>query len=212
MKTPAITLTCLTILAVWLSVMALSGQSLAQTQHSFLLLNYGAMNGADLADNQYWKLVASQFTHVKFYHMLANVGFIYYLGRSIEIEFGSLTLFLIYIVSGTIGQFASVYSYPDLVSSGASQALCGLAGFIVVFSVALMSSSKPVMIAAFIFIAIQVGLDLSFAGYLKAGHYVGFFSGVLFGFCAKFMPGNFVNDRHSGWAGECAAPPQRDPL
>lgn len=186
LKTPITFTICASILFVWLFVMLSSGQAITETQYSSLLLNYGALNGINLSQHEFWKLLTSQFTHVMFFHMLANVAFIYVLGRAIEREFGSLCLGSLYLVSGTVGQFFSVYVYPDLVSSGASQALCGLAGFLLIYTTALFSTWRVTMIAVFVFIAIQIGLDLYFAGYLKAGHVAGFLAGIAFGVIVKY--------------------------
>jgi len=165
-----------------------SGRGVTEAQHSFLLLNYGALTGTNMDNGEYWKLVTSQFTHVRFLHMLLNVGFIFVLGKTIEKKFGTISFASIYILSGSVGQFASVTLHPDLVSSGASQALCGLAGFLLVFSKQLLATHRITVIAVAVFMLIQISLDLYFAGYLKAGHTVGFLSGVFLGLGGLFMP------------------------
>ncbi len=183
---------CTAIIVVW-SFIALSlDQDITETQRSPLLLQYGAVTGENIDDGEYWKLVASQFTHVKFLHMLANVIFIFLLGRAIEKEFGAFVVTSVYLLSGTLGQFASVTSYPELVSSGASQALCGLAGFLLIFSKRLLTTHVTTFIILAAFVLIQVGLDLYFAGYLKAGHTVGLVSGILFGFLANLWSNPYL--------------------
>jgi rhomboid protease GluP len=155
--------------------------SLIETQNSNLLLNVGAVNGESLQRGEYWKLISSQFLHVKFPHMLLNVTFIYYIGSKIEKDFGFIVFYAIYLISGSFAQLASVFSYPNYVSSGASQALCGLAGAFLILFLFPLKASKATLIWVMIFIFIQTFLDLFVAGEIKSGHLVGFIIGMLFG-------------------------------
>jgi rhomboid protease GluP len=178
---PGTSLICLLIIGVWLISALNHNLSIFATQKSSLLLGFGAINGTSLQRGEYWKLISSQFLHVKFTHMLLNVTFIYYIGTKIEKFFGFIMFIAIYLIAGTLGQLASVLSYPHFVSSGASQALCGIIGAFLVLFLYPLRVSKITIIWVGIFLIIQTFLDLFFAGYIKAGHWVGFIIGLLLG-------------------------------
>jgi membrane associated rhomboid family serine protease len=172
----------LCVLSYWLYVAFDSNQAIYETQHSRLLLEYGAVNGRLLDEGGYWRLIVSQFTHVNFFHMLGNIAFIVLIGAFVESRFGFSVLIFVYFVGGAIGQYASVVFNPVFVSSGASQALCSLAGFSLI---QLFKNNRTLGIggiAIFVFIAIQCGLDLYFTERLKEGHTFGFLAGMAMSF------------------------------
>jgi rhomboid protease GluP len=163
------------ILLTWLYVAVANDQSLFAVQRSSLLLPIGAANGTLFATNEWWRLLTSQFLHVHFPHMLFNCLCIAAVGGHIENLRGHAAMTAIYFAGGTIGQFASVFVYPELVSSGASQALMALCGG------SLLLRSKRLRGIALAILCIQVGLDLFSASTIKAGHAAGFLAGMLVG-------------------------------
>ena len=116
--------------------------------------------------------------HVHFLHMLFNVMCIVLVGGYIERSYGWRVFLLIYFVGGTLGQTASVLSYPTLVGDGSSQALMALCGAGV-----LLLSLPFFRLITISVIAAQVGLDLHAAGTIKAGHGFGFGAGFLIAAC-----------------------------
>lgn len=172
---------CLMIIGGWILSALHHGLSIFETQKSDLLLSYGAVNAASLQKAEYWRLITSQLLHVKFLHMLFNIIAIYYVGSKIEKQFGATVISSIYLIAGTTGQLASVLAYPQLVSSGASQALCGILGALISLVLFRSRVSKLTIILVSMLCSIQAGLDLSFAGSIKAGHSVGFVVGLLIG-------------------------------
>jgi rhomboid protease GluP len=135
-----------------------------------------------LDQGDYWRIVVSQFTHVYMYHMLANVAFILFLGIYIERYFGLFALLFIYFFGGIAGQYASVFFNPSLVSAGASQALCSLAGFLLTRFVKVWRTSRVTGITVLLFILTQSFLDLYSGGHLKEGHVYGFIAGMIISF------------------------------
>lgn len=178
---------CISILSYWIFIALHSGQAIYENQHSRLLLGYGAVDGRLLEQGDFWRILVSQFTHVKFPHMLGNVFFIYIIGSYIELRYGVTTLILTYLIGGLSGQYASVLFNPDLVSSGASQALCSLAGFLFIHFTNVFRNSRIIGLIVLLFIVIQCGLDLYFAGRLKEGHSFGFLTGAVMGLCFYWL-------------------------
>jgi rhomboid protease GluP len=178
-------LICLLIIAVCVISALYHNLSIFETQKSDLLLGFGAIDGASLQMGEYWKLISSQFLHVKLLHMLLNVTLIYYIGAKIEKYFGFMVFFAIYLIAGTLAQLASILSYPHFVSSGASQALCGIIGAFLVLFLYPLRVSKITIGWVGIFLILQTFLDLYSAGYIKTGHWAGFTIGLLLGLLVR---------------------------
>lgn len=109
-------------------------------------------------------------------HMLFNAGCVAIVGTFIEKQQGWGRLAVTYFVGGALGQLASVIAYPQLVSSGASQALMALCGAALVIGF----ERRPRLLVLAI-IVIQVALDIYVSQKIKAGHSVGFLGGLLVG-------------------------------
>ncbi|HKC63076.1 MAG TPA: rhomboid family intramembrane serine protease, partial [Pyrinomonadaceae bacterium] len=86
---------------------------------------------------------------------------------------------------GAMGEIASVVVTPTLVSSGASQAVMGLAGCAAIKLFRLRKDNRIRMIITLGVICIQVAIDLIAAHTIKAGHVVGFCVGAILGCIIK---------------------------
>jgi rhomboid protease GluP len=182
---PLAAVLAVSIILTWcLSAFALD-QPLFAVQKSRLLMTLGAANGELLNNAEWWRIVTSQFLHVHFLHMLFNAGCIAVIGSFIERRYGWWRLALVYFGGGCVGQIASVASYPELVSSGASQALMALCGAALV----MLAERRPKLFVLSI-IAIQAALDIYVAQKIKAGHSFGFLGGLLIGLALFFFSGS----------------------
>jgi rhomboid protease GluP len=148
-----------------------------QSQKSSLLLEVGAVNGATFRSGEVWRLLTSQFLHVHFLHMLFTLIGIFLLASAIERTAGSVTLAVTYFAGGTIGQYFSVLLSPQLVSSGASQALMALCGFALLAHRRFSLPRLSVLSAAAI-VVVQISLDVYASGAIKPGHSSGFVAGM----------------------------------
>ena len=170
-------------LLAWLAVAWAFGLSPFARQHSVLLLRAGAVNWQLLSEGQWWRIITSQFLHVNLPHMLFNMLALLLLGGMLERDLGAWRLLTLYFVSGLVGQLMGVAATPALVSSGASQAVMGLAGGV---SSGLLlhrhSKQRARLFILLIFVCTQFGLDLVTAGHIKAGHWGGFLSGAIIGY------------------------------
>jgi rhomboid protease GluP len=164
------------IILTWCLVAFALDQSLFATQKSGLLMTVGAADGQILDSGEWWRIVTSQFLHVHFLHMLFNAGCIAVVGSFIEQRCGWWMVALVCVVGGSVGQIASVLSYPELVSSGASQALMALCGA----SLVMLAERRPRLFVLAV-VAIQAALDIYVAHKVKAGHNFGFLGGLLVG-------------------------------
>lgn len=99
-----------------------------------MLLNFGAMTPTLIIyEHQYWRFITPIFIHIGFFHLALNSLSLYFVGRILEPIVGHTRFFLIYILSGIVGNilsfgFSSIYT----ISAGASTSLFGIfAAFIV---------------------------------------------------------------------------------
>lgn len=169
-------------LAAWFAVASAFHLSPIATQSSELLLRAGALRSDLMWAGEWWRIFTSQFLHVYFAHLILNMLFLFVLGGSLERAFGSLRFALLYLVSGAAGQVASVIVTPTLVSSGASQAIMGLAGCALVKRFRLRKETPFQIIITLTVISIQVAIDLVAAHTIKAGHAAGFCAGAILGY------------------------------
>jgi rhomboid protease GluP len=145
------------------------------------LHDYGVDN-AQLANGQWWRLATAQFVHAKQAHMLFSVIVLFLLGVSVEEATGSVTFGLLWLVTGVVGTYASIYGVPPPydIGSGASQALMGVAAAAIIV-MRRGPARSPVWLKAtlIITVAAQIGMDLVFGHSLKSGHTVPFAVGLL---------------------------------
>lgn len=92
-----------------------------------LLLRYGAKINGNIVAGEYWRLVTAMFLHGGFVHLLINSFSLNAIGSIAETVYGRKRFFVIYIVSGILGNLLSLCfsSYPGV---GASGAIFGLLG------------------------------------------------------------------------------------
>lgn len=173
------------IVLAWCVTAIALDQSFCSTQKSRLLMTVGAANGELLDAGEWWRIVTSQFLHVHFLHMLFNAACVAVIGTFIEKRCGWWRAALVYFGGGSVGQIASVLSYPELVSSGASQALMALCGA----SLVLLTERRPRLLVLVV-VAVQTALDICVVQKIKAGHSFGFLGGLLIGSALVFIGGS----------------------
>ena len=169
-------LLAISIIAVWIGVALTSGQALWDVQHSRLILTYGAVDGTVFQTHEWWRLITSQWLHSRWQHMLLNATLVAFAGSYLERIQGWQPTLALYFLGGTAAQLASVLAYPDLVSSGASQAMLALCGA----AALLPREQNPSWLwyAIVALVGVQLGLDLIVAQTIKAGHGAGLIFGA----------------------------------
>ena len=145
------------------------------------LRNYGGVDNGQLANGEWWRLLTAQFVHVKQAHMLFNVITLFLLSLAVERAAGPFVLFLLWLLSGVAGTFASIYSVPPPydIGSGASQALMGIAAAVIIFLWRTHDRPRWLVVTLSVTLILQLGLDLISAHYPKPGHVVGFLAGLI---------------------------------
>ena len=196
-KLPIVTLVlAAATLAGWVAVALVLRQPLWSTQHSMALVDFGAATRPLVAGGEWWRLITSQFLHVRAPHFLFNLLAMVILGTMLERALGATRFAILYLVTGVLGQLAAVFASPASgVASGASQALMGVAAALIVVALPRGAGLPPAhgrgarrprpLAAAAVYIAVQIALDVVYARTLKPGHLAGLIAGAVIVFLLR---------------------------
>ncbi len=149
--------------AVWLLIVATGGRASTLVDKLALLpassvrrLPDGSVTlvrGVD--DGAWWQLVTSMFTHVEPLHIGFNMLALYFLGPMLETVLGRARFLAVYLVSGLVGSATvMVFSNPHVQTLGASGAIFGLMGALVVLALKVGGQVQTVLM--------WIGLNLVF--------------------------------------------------
>lgn len=167
------------IMLVWIAVAVSLGQPLWQQQHSRDLTGYGAFLGETLTFGDSWKLLASQWLHVKFPHMLFNLAIIGTVGAGLTRHLSVALVLSVGLVGGALGQFTAAVLQPEAYISGASQAYLALCGA----GLLILPRRSVGFVAALLGVLVSVGLDVFVSDHagIKPGHLASFVVGLIAG-------------------------------
>lgn len=97
-----------------------------------VLIQLGAKTRSLIDQGEYWRLLTATFLHIGLGHLAFNGAALLTFGRLAEVIFGHGRFLAIYLLSGIASTTAS-YAFQPGLSVGASGALFGIAGAVVVF-------------------------------------------------------------------------------
>lgn len=89
------------------------------------LIQYGAKVNEYIYLGEWWRLFTPLFLHIGFTHLIFNSLVIYFLGSELEMIIGHFRYFILYVLSGILGNLAS-FALNTSVSAGASTAIFGM--------------------------------------------------------------------------------------
>ncbi len=114
------------------------------------LIRFGANNGeAVLLGHQWWRIVTAMFVHVGAIHLLTNMWCLWNLGVIGEPLLGFFGVCSVYVLTGAAGNLLSIAANVvqrqyDQVGAGASGAVFGIAGILIVlFSNRRLAQPRP---------------------------------------------------------------------
>jgi len=128
---PLVTHAVIGLCAALFAVMLLSGVSLFHPT-SAQLLRWGANFGPFTLAGQWWRLLASIFLHIGIVHLLLNMWCLWNLGALAECIWGHTKFAALYLFAGLMGGLVSVAWHPFVVGAGASGAIFGVAGALII--------------------------------------------------------------------------------
>lgn len=153
---------------------------------SRLLLRLGADYGPLTLDREWWRVFTCMFLHGSVIHIAANMYCFWDFGRIAERIYGSLRYLSIYLITGIGSSLASLAIHPNSVSVGASGAIFGVVGALVVpFYAKRLQLPSPVMksmlrsLVTFIALNLVIGTIIPVID--NAAHIGGLIGGLIFG-------------------------------
>jgi membrane associated rhomboid family serine protease len=140
--------------------------------------------GVALGD-EYYRLATAMFLHAGLAHIAVNMLALWVIGPQLEALFGHVRYTVLYLVAGLGGSVASFwFSSPNVVGVGASGAIFGLMGAMVVVAKRLNVDMRPYIGI----IVINVVIGFVFAGIDWRAHFGGLVTGVLVGLLFAYAP------------------------
>jgi membrane associated rhomboid family serine protease len=144
------------------------------------VFSHGALFGpAITVQHQYWRLLTAGFLHDGILHILFNMIFLYFIGIQLEPAIGRLNFAFIYGASLLAGSFGSLLFTPDSLTIGASGAIFGIFGAMIV-----VARSRGISIwqsGLGLVLLINLIYSVSVAGISLGGHLGGLASGLICG-------------------------------
>jgi membrane associated rhomboid family serine protease len=169
-----------------------------QTAEGKVFFDY-ALDGPDVADGDYWRLVSAGFLHDGIIHIGFNMYILWWLGNLLEPSLGTPRFVALYFASLLGGSFGALLLSPDKYTVGASGAVFGLMAAAFVMQRArgidpMQSGIGPVILLN-LAIGFLPGLNISIGGHL---------GGLVAGAAAAYAMDQ-ISERRKGPAGPIAA-------
>lgn len=98
------------------------------------LVRWGALFAPAVHAGEYWRLITPIFLHGGLLHLVFNGFALYQLGPLCELLFGHIRFAVIFLLCGIGGSLLSITMNPRVVAVGASGAIFGLAGLLIVMA------------------------------------------------------------------------------
>jgi rhomboid protease GluP len=95
------------------------------------LVHWGANFGGYVLAGQWWRLLSAAFVHVGILHLATNMWCLWNLGLLGEPLLGPAGVVAVYVLTGIAGNLLSTAVHPQIVGAGASGAVFGLAGVLI---------------------------------------------------------------------------------
>jgi membrane associated rhomboid family serine protease len=168
--------------AVWLAMLA-TGSSISSSAGT--IFEKGALfaSGIDsqghvvgVAHGQWYRLVTAMFLHASLLHIAFNMLALWWVGRPLEQRIGRGRFLLVYFVSGLAGSAGALFQAPFSPTVGASGAIFGLFGAILV-----LERKGSYVLGGSVLGLILINLVFSFTipGISWGGHVGGLIGGML---------------------------------
>ena len=102
---------------------------------SYTLVKLGAKVNVLINDGQPWRLITSAFLHGGLAHIAFNMYALKIIGSEVEYVYGKIKYISIYLISALGGSIFSYIFNSDSISVGASGAIFGLLGAMIIFGI-----------------------------------------------------------------------------
>jgi membrane associated rhomboid family serine protease len=142
--------------------------------------NHGILYGFAInQQHQYWRLVTAGFLHDGIIHIFVNMISLWFVGNALEPGIGKLNFSVIYGVSLLAGSFGALLFSPGIPVVGASGAIFGIFGALIVVARARGISIWQSGLG--FFLLLNLFLSVSIRGIALGGHIGGLVAGLICG-------------------------------
>ena len=183
-RTNVVTLTLIAInVAIYALELALGGTVDGQANwiydHGVLIANGSycdTCSAIGVAHGEWWRLLTAAFLHYGPAHLGLNMLSLYFTGSILEAVVGRWRYLLIYLVSGIAGSAGALYLTPNSPTAGASGAIFGVLGALLVLERrhVIQSGGQILM-----WIVLNLVLTFSVGGISIGGHIGGLIAGIV---------------------------------
>lgn len=132
--------------------------------------------GPWVADGDWWRLLTAAFLHASVLHIAFNMLALWWVGGPLEEAIGPWRYLAIYAVSGLAGSAGALLASPNAFTVGASGAIFGLFGAMVVLQ---WQTTGSVAGPATTLILVNLAITFAIPGISWGGHVGGLAGGVL---------------------------------
>jgi len=163
------------------------------------LLEIGGNRRGEVMNGEFWRLLSAVFIHGGLMHLAMNLVGLTFSGLFLEKVIGSFKFFICFILCGILASVASIYWHEHTIGVGASGAIFGLYGIILVFNLFKIypEGERPViwgLIGAYA----GIGLLFGFLGGIdNAAHFGGLISGAIIGLLFVLISKEKVREKAS---------------
>lgn len=177
---PSVTQTLIIInVAVFVAELA-AGSSVGGSLGGSVMQHGDLFGPAIKFQHEYWRLFTSGFLHYGFLHILFNMVFLYFVGQMLEPAIGHLNFLAVYLASLVAGSFGALVFTPLAHTAGASGALFGVFGALLVVA---RARGIPIWQSGLgLTLVINLVFTVSVSGISIGGHLGGLVAGVICGF------------------------------
>ena len=147
----------------------------------------GGDNWVDgVASGAWWQVVTSVFTHLTFIHLAVNMVSLFVIGPILERVLGRVRFLIVYGIAGLAGSATVMWlTSPEASTVGASGALFGLMGAILLLSYKAKGNYRQVLII----LGANIAFTLFYVGTISwQGHFGGLVGGLIAGWIIAYAP------------------------
>ena len=141
---------------------------------------HGVLFGPSIAhQHEFWRILTGGFLHDGVLHIGVNMLSLYFVGSALEPIVGRANFGAIYLVSLLAGSFGALLFQPQVPTVGASGAIFGIFGALIVVA---YHRGVPIWQSGLgFFLVLNLFFSLTFAGISIGGHLGGLIAGALCG-------------------------------
>ncbi|HEY2072163.1 MAG TPA: rhomboid family intramembrane serine protease, partial [Gaiellaceae bacterium] len=135
-----------------------------------------ALDGPDVAQGGWWRLITAAFLHEGIFHIGLNMLSLFFIGPAVEQFLGGSRFLAVYLVAGLAGSAGALLQAPLTYTVGASGAIFGILG---AFFILEWQTTGRLAGQAMTWILINLVFSFTVSGISWGGHVGGLIAGIL---------------------------------